>query len=370
MTNPSTSAHNALMEVTVLTGKHVGARQPLPVGSYLIGNAVHCDIVVAEASVSPEHVLVTVANGSVNAHALGPNVTINESNIDPGKSARLSAATVLAISEIEFGFNAPGSHWENEPGLLDGTQPDTSATHSSRSWPMIAGIGALCTAALFGVGIVAASVLQSNQLPQPISIEQRHHDLNLRVGKLEMPELYVLRSDNDTLQVHGYVRSQNQLQRLKAATVDLDPQITVFAADELVRYASDYVRGKSLEADVTYVKAGVLHLQGQDDANGSLQKLATTMVGEIPGVTKVLNNITPFAAIPPKPIPPTPEEEHFITGIAQVNSGHTIRYLVIGENHVFEGGVLDSGWKVVSIGDEHVVLEHRGERKKIEVFVR
>lgn len=356
----------------VLGGLHDGAFATLGQGASLIGSAAHCDLVLGDAGLEPDHLLLVNARNQITARALGSSVFVDGTPLKVGDSSIINPGALIVVAGLRLGIGAADQSWP-AAGVADdpSSQQDDAAPIAEALPTSRAALVTFAVVAALAAGLVTHLVLRTDApVVAAQTDEERFAQLREDVSALDEPELMLTRAADGSAAITGYVSNLASMQRLRRLAVAAGARVSVFAADELVRYANELLQSRQLVATVSYAGRGLLHLDGQDDAAGSLKAVSAQIQQELPGLRGIDSSIRPYSIAAVPPAVPGKVDPYVLSGINGVNSGHKVPYISSGDNYIFTGGVLGNGMSVISIERSRVLVDDRGNQRTSEVLVQ
>lgn len=356
------------LSIHVLSGLHEGATAPIAEGACLIGSAGHCEIVLSDRGFAAEQLLLVRTGRQTRLHVLGPATTINGEPAPSGARLKIEPGAVITVAGTRLGFGTDNQPWDSDVKAAVAGASFLSAGESLGGSRAALGIFALVAA--LAAGLVTQVYLRAGDtVATAPSGDERFAELRKALSDLNEPELALTRGPDGEALVAGYVGNLTALQRLNRVTAGSGARVSVYAADELVRYANEMIRSRDLHADVSYIGRGKLRIAGQENDLGSLKALANEIRRELPGLQGLEDEITAYYAEAPKTVTPA-EDAYVLSGINGVNSGHKVPYISSGDNYIFTGGVLGNGMSVIAIEPSRVLVDDRGNKRTTEVLVQ
>ena len=363
-------------ELCVLAGRQVGARIAFEPGASLLGSARHCEIVLRDEGVDPEHLLFSVGAERVTMRVLGSAVRVDGRRLADGQVA-LQAGTVIHVGRARIGVAPVGFDWQ---AVHDGAvgaraggaaaQPgDKMAQWRARLARQPRATLAAGAVVLGLLAVLAAAMAGGFGKAVPTQAE-RVERASERLETLGLAEVRAEPQGDGRISIVGYVPDLSALRRLRQAMVDEDIVIKAYPASELTRFASEWLGSRKLKARVNYLGNGALEVVGQDSEGGRLSAAAEQLALEVPGVSSVRQRIAqPVVVEAPRPVPAEPEP-YVLGGVNGVNAGHSMPYISSGQSYIFTGGALKNGMTVMAIEPERVVVDDHGRRLASEIQVR
>jgi type III secretion system YscD/HrpQ family protein len=353
-------------------GLHDGAEATLGAGSYLIGRAAHCDFVLHDAEVAEEHLLLNVSPSGALVRALADGVRHDGTRLPTNTQFALDQPGWVRVGPVWVGLryaNAP-AEWPDLPG-----EGRTATRH-----PLVGKARALVVrrpvlSALLGVLLLlgaiglAVSAVRDGWLRGVA--DTRLDEARQRVASLALREVQVEQSPTGETLLSGYVPDLGALRRMRQAFGPSGARFSVYSADELVRFAREWMAGRGYQVTAAYAGLGHVELTGAETGKPGFELAANQLVQEVPGLAGVRSTITPLAAqATPAPVAPKADDPFVLAGVSGVNAGATLPYLTAGSTYIFRGGALKNGMTVVDIEPERVLVDDHGVTSTQEVRIR
>ncbi|UWU17084.1 FHA domain-containing protein (plasmid) [Rhizobium sullae] len=137
---------NAAADLTldVLNGVHSGVSLPLENGSYLIGSAPDCDLMLSDRDVSAHHMRLQFAGSEVMIEATGADVMVQDTSVPVGHGLHVKTPVTISLGSARLRLCRPAQ-----------AAPGRKADKSKRTTWMIGGAAAfsLLTIAAVQAGI-------------------------------------------------------------------------------------------------------------------------------------------------------------------------------------------------------------------------
>lgn len=102
------STQPAKLELEVVGGLHSGVNLALEDGRYSIGSKAGADIVLRDAGVAAQHVLVVVEGKTVRVEAIGGDLLVGDDELMAGHGYRVRLPAVLTIGEASLKLSRTG----------------------------------------------------------------------------------------------------------------------------------------------------------------------------------------------------------------------------------------------------------------------
>jgi type III secretion system YscD/HrpQ family protein len=384
----------------VLDGLHAGAEHVLAPGQWLIGSGDHCDLVLLDAGVEIEHVMLSVSDDAVRIRVclfdtpVSPQgegeATPKDAESDPlaefsiwPLSEPLSIGPVtlrlesLATREAESSAQISSQtgissqtdlrSQTNDSEFLRLIDPDLEHLRELHRWPergdRVHRAGRLALGIL-GVGLLMGIVaVQANRASARASAEQRPLSATevaaQTLRSLGLPETRIAADANGMPIIGGWVQSDAELRILKKVFGPTGVQVKAMVADEQVRFAQEYLASHGQSATVTYRGDGVLQVSAASTNEPHLRGLIKRLSEAAPTLRGIeLDHqtiVTPAATAAPaaKAEPPS---RQVIAGIDGVSIASPRRFLTSGPHYIFEGGTLKDGSTIQTIDSDQIAL--------------
>ena len=366
------------VSLRVLAGRHAGASIELDFGSVLLGGAPHCEVVLRDDGVEPEHLLFGVSDARISIRVLGEAVVVDGKPVASGRVLAYREGMMLGIGAATIGLAPADYDWD--AALARARDSEAAAEAAAASAENAGGLAARLAqpkgklavgAAALAMLLVAVAVATAGAFgPRVPTVAEREDAARDLIERLGLAEVAVQRTADDRITLVGYVPDPRALQRLRQAAVEQDFAVKAYPASELTRFATEWLGSRNLKAQVNYLGDGVLEVTGQDAADRRLSAATERLAQEVPGVSAIRQRIAP-PVIAEKPAPvPAPPEPYVLGGVNGVNPGHPVPYISSGQSYIFSGGALKNGMTVMAIEPERVVVDDHGRKLASEIQVR
>lgn len=362
-------------EIRVFGGLHEGAAWTLDPGSCLIGSADRCDVVLTDAGIAPEHLLVSVGEEGVCARPLArTRVRLEGRPLRPGAQVDLSADQVIDLGPVRLAFGDEQTDWNAISARLapawslgaGGARASSGWLESVRRRPVAWGV-----AAFFGlataVGVAVGAMSQRAPDPSTLTGGRLAGYAAKAVGNLGLAEVRIQQSGNN-VSVTGYVPDQRSVQRVRESLAGTQARVGVFSTEELRRFLAELMSARGFRTDVTYDGAGRFVVAGKARQDAGFEQAVARLSDEVPGVVSARPAMTEIPMAQAASASPAPDDPMVLGGVNGINLNQ--RYMSSGSNYIFRGGVLQNGMTVVDIEPERVLVDDKGKNRRTQITVR
>ena len=339
----------------VLRGRHRGARVTLEQGAQVLGSDDRCDIVLVDAGVAPEHLLINMEQDFVTVSALAARVTIDARPLILGRTVPIGGHHVLRIADCILAVTSSDTELAEIEASLG--RPATVAPRRELSTFVLSVAGLVLTVGL---------ALSATSKTRPEASELRAVESAQSVlATLGLHEVVLKPEPNGNASLEGIVPSQTSYHTLRRRLAHLDLKFRLFVADEIVRFAGELMNERGFETSIHYAGAGAIVVDGPDADAPGFEAAALSLQEHVPGVRSVRALVRAAPIIAPTPPPvvaaaaPAPlrrEQFAVLRGVNGINAGHVVPYFSNGKHYVFAGGTLKNGMTVRRIQTERVTL--------------
>ncbi len=111
----------------VLSGSHEGAEVALDPGSYVLGAADDCDLIIADVAVAPQHCRVEVRDEGIHLVVLGGEVWHEAERLEPGETVSVLTGSLYRLGTTLVSFLREGEPWTvpSRPSLFSSEETST-----------------------------------------------------------------------------------------------------------------------------------------------------------------------------------------------------------------------------------------------------
>jgi hypothetical protein len=95
------------LRLDVLKGVHSGASLPLAKGSYLIGSAADCDLMLSDRDVSEHHVRLQFAGSEVMIEAIGADAIVDDTTVPVGHGLQMKTPVTVSLGSARLSLSEP-----------------------------------------------------------------------------------------------------------------------------------------------------------------------------------------------------------------------------------------------------------------------
>jgi hypothetical protein len=300
------SAQQAQLKLEVLAGVHRGATVTFDkAADYRIGSSPRADIVLRDPGVAAEHAVLRIESAAVRIDATGGEVSVEQKSIPLGHGCRARLPVELALGEAQLRLSRPDA----DPVLGGARYFMAQARKSLTDKPI-----AMASAAI-GLAVVVTAVA---------------------VGRPRAVPVYMAEAKTNGIGGHGLAASRKASATAQQAASELDARLR---AAEIRTLQVKPVDGR-------LVVSGKLIKQQALEWAAIRQWFDQTFGGGIVLTANVTDDDGPAM--------PTLQ----LRGIWYGDRPYIIT--ARGERY-YQGAVLDNGWIVRQIGEDHLLLAKAGE---------
>ena len=331
----------------VLTGQQGGAEMALRDGSYTVGAAEDCDILLYGVGIADNHLTLTINSSGVSVEAQGARIWTADGILEPGDRSEIDEAAVLNLGAASIAVGLQGTDWESlsvpevyEPEVDPSQETDDEAEsdHGTEE-PATEGIGAdraddqgegdaqpepqqqpepatdapteapnsqrfrLIAAGVVLLVVVMGTVVmlmfQAGGATNANGMRPIDHiaaAAKARVDTLSLKEVHVETEGPNQIALTGYVADAGQLSALKTSMTDggiefVDRVRVVSELEDSVRLTlSGYSwpsGGYAQHLKVGYAGAGIVFLDGYVGSEVDRTRLHRAITTDVPAVKDV-----------------------------------------------------------------------------------
>ncbi|MCG5477735.1 MAG: hypothetical protein KK478_01480 [Ensifer alkalisoli] len=95
------------LSLDVLKGVHSGVSLPLARGSYLVGSAADCDLMLSDRDVSEHHVRLQLAGSEVMIEAIGADVVVDDTAVPVGHGLQVKTPVTVSLGSARLSLSEP-----------------------------------------------------------------------------------------------------------------------------------------------------------------------------------------------------------------------------------------------------------------------
>jgi len=374
MNSAPVSAAYAAYELRVLNGEQRGAASAVRLGHALrMGRDWSNDVVLQQAGDSAA-LLSVDANGllTLNAEA-GPCLLDGGAALQAGEHARLAPYTPFTLGGVRMAVGRIGApQWamlfdDAGAGAASGA-PASAATPAQAP----AGTGLPVPPAarrpnwvrrflLGGAALVGASVgtltLALAITPASVSLPEQAEHLRQSLTHSGFGALHVEVRDNELL-VTGHLDSLTQRSELERALTQQTPaRLAVWINDQVTASVGEVYRLNGIAAEVRGNGPGVVQVRTHEANTVALEKVQAVARRDVPGLVQ----LEPVNDPPPSPPPPETTPNDPGKRLAAIVPGDPAYVVTVDNTRYFEGAMLPTGHRIVSILSDHIQIERNGE---------
>jgi hypothetical protein len=335
----------------VVGGLHEGAHLDLPSGEYIVGRAAHCDIVLHDEGVAPEHVKLRIEGSTVQLSSIASaGAECRGRRLGSGVH-RLRESDVVTVGSAAFCVTAATN--------LAQTQVAESTQRLGRARPSLLG-RAVAPYALLGVLAVGTVFVYAEVVSSGQSAEVRAQNglaqARQAIRSAHLDEISVGLTPSGRLSATGYVRTVRDAQRLAAEpalTALGAPVLRYHVAQEIVARVKQHLDPAPVE--VSYAGQGKIAVSGRGDA--SLRERMRRLSRDLDGVAVIDDQLVYVGAT----IAPPPQALKLPIRIVAVQSGAPSYFEDQHGARYFVGGSLSDGAQVTAIEDGQILFNKNGK---------
>lgn len=356
----------ALMyELRVLSGEQRGASSAVRPGATLrLGQDWSNDVVLRDADDTAARLSLD-ADGQLMLDVGGGQCEVDGMPLESGQPMPLSLYTPFTVGGTRMAVGRIGApQWAalfdeapapaNTPSMAAAAASSGVAAPARRrtSWVQRLLMGG---AALVGVS-AGALTLAWAMGPASLSPPQQAEHLRQTLAHLGFAALNVEARDGQLL-VTGHLDTQAQRTRLEQALAGQTPaRVAVWVNEQIATGVSDVYRLNGIPAEVRSSGPGVVHVQTREGDAAALGKVQAVARRDVPGLQQLV------AINEPPPSAPRPEAVISDPGkrVAAIIPGDPAYVVTADGTRYFEGAMLPTGHRILSILSDHVQIERDG----------
>jgi len=213
---------------------------------------------------------------------------------------------------------------------------------------------------LGGAALVSASVgmltLAWAMSPANLSLPERADYLHKTLTHSGFGALNVEIHDNELL-VTGHLDTLAQRSELERSLINQTPaRLAVWVNDQVAAGVADVYRLNGITAQVHGSGSGVVHVLTHEADTAALEKVQAIARRDVPGLQELVPENDPPPAMPP------PETVRNDPGkrLAAIVPGDPAYVVTVDNSRYFEGAMLPTGHRIVSILSDHILIERDG----------
>jgi type III secretion protein D len=376
-------------ELRVLSGQQRGATSAVCLGDALrIGRDWSSDVVLQQADDSAA-LLTMDANGQLTLNADTGLCLINGgTQLQAGEDTALAPYTSFTVGGVTMAVGRVGaSQWaalfdnaeadaaadtETSTDALTETSTDALAdasTETPAEEPAKAGLAAIWFVRrlnwmqrflLGGAALVSASVgmltLAWAMNPANLSLPERATHLRQTLAHAGFSTLNVEIRDNELL-ITGHLNTLAQRSQLEQSLVKQTPaRLAVWVNDQVTASVGDVYRLNGISAEVHSSGPGVVHVKTHEANIAALDKVQSVALRDVPGLVKLVPVNDPPPAGPPTEATLNDPGKR----LAAIVPGDPAYVVTVDNTRYFEGAMLPTGHRIVSILSDHIQIERDG----------
>lgn len=355
----------------VAGGLHDGATIDLPEQPMcVVGSARHCDVILRDPSVAPEHVAITRDEDGLHIRALASGFGYDERVIGPGDSIMLAASASdahITLGAISLHVRQPMATIEEAPAQTD----EAATVHNDPAQPNPAIVvrrryGKVMTFGMLGLGGVLTCAAFALSVSQ--SLQQKATSrVDLVRGAIAIPQLAGVKVEErgSKILLAGFVTNEDENQllhsRLKPGLVD---GVQVSVGSDLAARTKDMLRINGYTATTSYQPHGkvVVSLNGIDKQ--TQDRLADSIRKDLPMIAAIQVTSTPTAAELARAAGPTcvnPDADRDGLKFVALFAAEPAFVRTANGNKYYVGSKLPTGHEISAIRESEIVLECVGK---------
>jgi type III secretion system YscD/HrpQ family protein len=291
--------------LTVTGGLHDGATIDLPEQPMcVVGSARHCDVILRDPTVAPEHVAITRDADGIHIRALASGFGYDERVIGPGDSIVLASSlndAAITLGAISLHVRQPLKAIEEPPARTEATVETDSTDAAENGFAPVVGrrrYGKAVTFGMLGLGGVLTCAAFALSVSQSLH-QKATARIDLARDAISPPQLAGVKVEErgSKILLAGFVANEEENQllrsRLKPGLVD---GMQVSVGSDLAARTKDMLRINGYTATTSYLPHGkvVVGLIGIDKQ--TQDRLADSIRKDLPMIAAVQMTSTPTAA--------------------------------------------------------------------------
>ena len=366
-------------ELRVLSGEQRGATSAVCPGDALrIGRDWSSDVVLQQAGDSAA-LLTMDENGQLVLNADGGQCLIDGgAALQAGEHAPLALYTSFTVGNAQLAVGQIGaSQWG---ALFDDSGFDAAGLEApppveipvaaplpqgpAGIWRLVLSfmrhLSLMQRFLLGGATLVSASVgmltLAWAMSPASLSLPERADYLRKTLAHSGFSALNVEVRDNELL-VTGHLDTLAQRSELERSMFNQPPaRLAVWVNDQVAAGVADVYRLNRIAAEVHGSGAGVVHVLTHEADTAALEKVQAIARRDVPGLKELVpTNDPPPAAPPPETVLNDPGKR-----LVAIVPGDPPYVVTLDNSRYFEGAMLPTRHRIVSILSDHILIERDG----------
>jgi len=319
----------------VLSGPHIGAEIPLNLGTYTVGKADDCDIILKDEFIADKQLSLTLDQNSIKITDAKENTSLAGLYLEETQTdAQLF--DIIGIGSTFFTLGAPDHAWpnlsvpkevsykkqisetaeeseENEANE-DPSSPkrkievDQDASHLKKRYASTLNflssqtpktqigiaIGASIAFAIILIIIFYFIISDLSSGPQYTSTEEvkKTEEIIKKLG-LEK-QLNVTGPIEGIVIIKGYIDDQNNQKKLVDALskAKISNQLDVYSNKKILTSVENVLKTKNLDLKVKSLGGGVILLEGVVDSRSQIQNIVKIIQADVPGIKDIQTSLT------------------------------------------------------------------------------
>ncbi|MFT3778971.1 MAG: hypothetical protein QM772_11970 [Ottowia sp.] len=354
-----------IYELRVLSGEQRGASSAVRPGDTLrLGRDWSNDVVLRDAG-DGNAALRLDADGQLLLNVDGGQCQVGGAALAAGEHTALALYTPFTVGGTRMAVGRIGApQWaalfeepapvaaSASPSAAEAAEPAAAPARRRIDW-----VRRLLTG---GAALVAASAgaltLAWAMGPASLSPAQQAEHLRQTLAHLGFGALHV-ESREGQLVVTGHLDTQAQRTRLEQALAGQTPaRVAVWVNEQVTAAVGDVYRLNGIAAEVRGAGPGVVHVQTREGDVEALNKVQAVARRDVPG----LQQLVPLNE--PPPAGPRPEATVTDPGkrVAAIVPGEPAYVVTADGTRYFEGAMLPTGHRILSILSDRVQIERDG----------
>ena len=357
----------SIYELRVLSGEQRGASSAVRPGDTLrLGRDWSNDVVLRDADEGNAALLSLDADGQLLLNVDGGQCDVGGAALDAGEHAALALYTPFTVGGTRMAVGRIGApQWaalfeEPAPAPAAASPSAEAATEPAAPAPARRRIDWVRRLLTGGAALVAASAgaltLAWAMGPASLSPSQQAEHLRQTLTHLGFGALQV-ESREGQLVVTGHLDTQAQRTQLEQALANQTPaRVAVWVNEQVTAGVADVYRLNGIAAEVRGAGPGVVHVQTREGDMEALNKVQAVARRDVPG----LQQLVPLNEAPPAG--PRPEATVSDPGkrVAAIVPGEPAYVVTADGTRYFEGAMLPTGHRILSILSDRVQIERDG----------
>jgi type III secretion protein D len=355
-------------EIVVISGEQAGARARLDNNSTVtLSGKSDTDIVIRDPSIDGEMIKIVTQDNRVALEVVSGSIEVENTIIEQGKRAKLSEYAKVKIGETVFiHTREPHATWDEIRNLAvinsDKNSSESSTIASNKfSKNIFLSLTALFVILTVSVGVVTATMSRSNLIS--MSNLENIHSLLIENG---FESLQVKRESDENFVIHGFLMKNKERAMLEKLVDEysVPARLELEVGDQLAMEVREIYRVNGIDVLTQASSAGKVTVKVKSQNISKLEKIKSMALEEI-------TNLQDLEIVYVK----NSEESQLIgidfaynaadKRITMVVDGDPAYIMTSDESKYYIGALLPTGYKIVDIVDQQVVLEKHGKQKTL-----